>query len=134
MLLDLTADLKQRLATTESRCERLERQLEARRSGAAFLHHDSGIEERSGMLQGLVSRANAVLFPVDCISHSAMLLVKRICRQSGKRVLPSRSAGLASFCVALRYCAQRVSSDLPEQASDFLWQYACCLRRFSLCR
>jgi hypothetical protein len=32
MLLDLTADLKQRLATTESRCERLERQLEACRS------------------------------------------------------------------------------------------------------
>ena len=70
---------------------------------------------RGNDMQGLVSRANAVLFPVDCISHSAMLLVKRICRQSGKRVLPLRSAGLASFCVALRYCAQRVSSDLPEQ-------------------
>lgn len=77
----------------------------AERSGAAFLHHDGGIEERGGILQGLVSRADAVLFPVDCVSHSAMLLVKRICRQSGKPILPLRSGGLASFCSALNQCA-----------------------------
>ena len=77
----------------------------AERSGATFLHHDGGIEERGAILQGLVSRASAVLFPVDCVSHAAMLLVKRICRQSGKPILPLRSPGLASFCAALNQCA-----------------------------
>ena len=77
----------------------------AERSGALFLHHDGGIEERGALLQGLISRADAVLFPVDCVSHAAMSLVKRICRQSGKPIMPLRSAGLASFCAALNQCA-----------------------------
>lgn len=34
----------------------------AQRSGAIFLHHDGGIEERGGILQGLV--AGPVLFPI----------------------------------------------------------------------
>jgi len=71
------------------------------RAGAVFLYHDGGIEEREGLLPGLVSRADAVLFPVDCISHTAMLAVKRLCRQTGKRFVPLRSAGLAPFYAAL---------------------------------
>jgi hypothetical protein len=74
----------------------------AERCGANFLHHDGGIEERGGLLPGLVSRADAVLFPVDCVSHAAMSVVKRLCRQAGKPFLPLRSAGLAPFCAALR--------------------------------
>jgi hypothetical protein len=87
----------------------------AERSGATFLHHDGGVEERGGILQGLVSRADTVLFPVDCVSHAAMLLVKRICRHSGKPLLPLRGAGLASFCAALNHCATSTSSSLSEQ-------------------
>jgi hypothetical protein len=60
----------------------------AERSGAEFLHHDGGIEEREGLLPGLVSRADAVVFPVDCISHAAMSLVKRLCQQGGKPFVP----------------------------------------------
>jgi hypothetical protein len=186
ILTDIAADLRRRLATAETRCERLERQLRscrtaleaeritrikiekqdnelqeelaeveatlaeivetdgarpepprlsnltllyvggrqgqighlrqfAERSGATFLHHDGGVEERGGILQGLVSRADTVLFPVDCVSHAAMLLVKRICRHSGKPLLPLRSAGLASFCAALNHCATSTSSSLSEQ-------------------
>ena len=74
----------------------------AARAGADFLHHDGGVEEREGLLPGLVSRADAVMFPVDCISHAAMALVKRLCRQSGKPFIPLRSTGLAPFCAALR--------------------------------
>jgi hypothetical protein len=73
----------------------------AERSGALFLHHDGGIEERGGLLQGLISRADCVFFPVDCISHDAMSLIKRTCRQSAKPFLPLRGAGLAPFCAAL---------------------------------
>jgi Uncharacterized protein conserved in bacteria (DUF2325) len=69
--------------------------------GAAFLHHDGGIEEQSGLLAGLASRADLVLFPVDCVSHEAALMVKRLCRQAGKPFVPLRTAGQGSFLAAL---------------------------------
>jgi hypothetical protein len=74
----------------------------AERHGAVFLHHDGGIEERGGLLPGLVSRADAVLFPVNCVSHAAMLAVKRLCQQAEKPLLPLRSSGLAPFFAALQ--------------------------------
>jgi hypothetical protein len=74
----------------------------AERRGAVFLHHDGGVEERGGLLPGLVSRADAVLFPVDCVSHAAMLLVKKLCRQAEKPLLPLRSGGLAPFLAGLQ--------------------------------
>lgn len=77
----------------------------AERDGAALLHHDGGIEERGGLLPGLVSRADAVLFPVDCISHAAVAVLKRLCRQMEKPFLPLRSAGLAPFRAALKDAA-----------------------------
>jgi hypothetical protein len=71
------------------------------RLGATFLHHDGGIDDRSGLLAGLVSRADVVMFPVDCVSHDAARMVKRLCRQGAKPYLPLRSAGLTSFAAAL---------------------------------
>jgi hypothetical protein len=82
----------------------------AERAGAIFLYHDGGIEERGRLLAGLVSRADTVLFPVDCISHTAMLLLKRLCRQASKKFVPLRGAGLAPFCAALSYAALRVAA------------------------
>jgi hypothetical protein len=73
----------------------------AERAGAILLHHDGGIEERNGLLQGHISRADAVLFPVDCVSHTAMSLIKRLCRQSGKPFLPLRGPGRTPFYAAL---------------------------------
>jgi hypothetical protein len=69
---------------------------------AELLHHDGGMEERKGLLAGLVSCADAVFFPVDCISHDAAGALKRLCRQAGKPYVPLRSAGLTSFIAALR--------------------------------
>lgn len=69
--------------------------------GADFLHHDGGIEDQLDLLPGLASRADLVLFPVDCVSHDAVLTVKRLCRHAGKRYLPLRSAGVSSFLAAL---------------------------------
>jgi hypothetical protein len=71
------------------------------RLGVEFLHHDGGIEDRGGLLAGLVSRADLVMFPVDCVSHDAALAVKRLCRQSDKPYLPLRSGGASSFLAAL---------------------------------
>jgi hypothetical protein len=72
------------------------------RLGAHFLHHDGGVDDRSGLLGGLVSRADLVVFPVDCVSHEAVTLVKRLCRQMEKPYVPLRSNGMASFAAALR--------------------------------
>lgn len=69
--------------------------------GAALLHHDGGIEHHPDLLAGLTSRADVVMFPVDCVSHDAALMVKRLCRQAGKRFIPLRSAGATSFLAAL---------------------------------
>jgi hypothetical protein len=69
--------------------------------GAQFVHHDGGVEERSGALAGLVSRADIVMFPIDCVSHEAALGVKRLCRQAAKPYMPLRSTGLTSFMAAL---------------------------------
>ena len=71
-------------------------------NGGVLLDHDGGVEHNSALLPGLVSRAEAVLFPVDCISHTAAGQVKRLCREAGKEFLPLRTASLASFLAATR--------------------------------
>jgi hypothetical protein len=71
-------------------------------SGASFVHHDGGIEHHLNLLAGLTSQANLVVFPVDCISHHAAQLAKQLCRQTGKRFIPLRSASATSLLAALR--------------------------------
>jgi len=73
----------------------------AEQSGIELLHHDGGIEDRTGLLAGLISRADAACFPVDCVSHEAVGTVKRLCRHAGKPYLPLRSHGLGSLIVGL---------------------------------
>jgi hypothetical protein len=73
----------------------------ATRLGGTLLSHDGGIEDSSTLLPGLVSQANAVLFPVDCVSHQAAVQVKRLCLAAGKPFKPLRTASLASFLAAI---------------------------------
>jgi hypothetical protein len=75
----------------------------ATQAGAAFLHHDGGIEHHLNLLGGLTSQADLVMFPVDCISHHAAHAVKQLCRQAGKRFIPLRSASATSLLAALRH-------------------------------
>ena len=66
-----------------------------------FLHHDGGVEMSMSELAGAVSKADAVVFPTDCVSHKAMLVVKQLCRQSMKPYVPLRTSGVASFVFGL---------------------------------
>jgi uncharacterized protein DUF2325 len=66
-----------------------------------LLHHDGGIEHNAALIPGLVSRADMVVFPVDCISHEAAIAVKRSCRLMGKRYVPLRTSSLACLLAAL---------------------------------
>lgn len=66
-----------------------------------LLLHDGGIEDNLSLLPAMVGRVSWAIFPVDCISHSASDMVKRLCRENGKPYLPVRSASLASFAAAI---------------------------------
>ena len=71
------------------------------RTGARFLHHDGGIEHSSGLLPGLVGRADRVFFPTDCVSHEAAAAIKRACRLTRKIYEPLRTASLTCLISAL---------------------------------
>ena len=66
-----------------------------------FLHHDGGVEKSMSELAGAVSKADAVVFPTDYVSHKATLAVKQLCRQSMKPYVPLRTSGVASFVFGL---------------------------------
>jgi hypothetical protein len=83
----------------------------AEQSNATFLYHDGGIEDRSGLLEAQVARADLTLFPVDCVSHNAVAVVKRVSRSCSKPYLALRSSGLTSFAAALRCIAAEQSRD-----------------------
>lgn len=70
--------------------------------GATFLHHDGGVENHPNLLPGLTSRCDFALFPVNCISHDAANMLKSLCRQTGKRFIPLRSASATSLLAALQ--------------------------------
>lgn len=84
------------------------------RLGATFLYHDGGVEKHTRLLPGLISQADVVLFPVDCISHDAVHAVKLLCRQLGKRFVPLRSASATSLLAAL----SRPEVVRPADAAD----------------
>jgi len=76
------------------------RRLVEDRNGA-FIHHDGGIDDSIPRLRGLLGRADAVLFPVDCVSHMAQDELKKLCRRWEKPFVPVRRSGLAAFLTAL---------------------------------
>jgi hypothetical protein len=75
------------------------------RCAGELLHHDGGVDDNIAGLPGLVSRADLILFPADCVSHEAMWSVKRLAAQLGKPYRPMRTASLAAFTHALREMA-----------------------------
>jgi len=66
-----------------------------------FEHHDGGVEESRTNLHCLLSKADMVFCPIDCISHAACLKVKRFCKQNAKAFIPLRSSGLSAFAKKL---------------------------------
>ena len=78
-----------------------------------FLHHDGGIERSLAELARAVSKADAVVFPTDCVSHNAALKVKRLCDQTMKPYVPLRTSGIASFVAVVRD-----GLEMPENVHD----------------
>ena len=72
-----------------------------------FSHHDGGIDDNIGRLGGVLSQADVVLCPVDCVSHGACLKAKALCKQAAKPFVPLRTAGLSSFVAGLHEAVGR---------------------------
>jgi hypothetical protein len=70
-------------------------------AGGAFMHHDGGKEIAKSRLPNMIGKADAVLCPVDCVSHDACLSVKRHCKQSNKPYFMMRGSGLSSLAKSL---------------------------------
>jgi hypothetical protein len=85
------------------------------RTGAHFLHHDGGIEHSATLLPGLVSRADLTVFPVDCVSHTAVASVKRSCRQTGKPYVPLRTSSLTALLSALSSVRQACEPAIADE-------------------
>jgi Uncharacterized protein conserved in bacteria (DUF2325) len=80
------------------------------RLNGLLIHHSGGTEESTASLPGFISRAQAVLFPVDCVSHTAMFELKRLCKQAGKPYLPLRTASIAALLAGLEGLHARLRS------------------------
>ncbi len=71
------------------------------KQGGIFLHHDGGKEDSRQQLPKVLCSADAVVCPVDCVSHDACKKVKKICKQYSKPFVMMRSSGLSSLAKSL---------------------------------
>jgi ElaB/YqjD/DUF883 family membrane-anchored ribosome-binding protein len=72
------------------------RQLVENKEGT-FLHHDGGMEQSSQELSNLLSKADLVVFPMDCVSHKAYFQLKKACKKQDKPYMTLNSSGVSSF-------------------------------------
>ena len=68
---------------------------------AQFLHHDGGQEDSLHRIEELIEGCDAVICPVDCISHGACRMAKTICHRLNKRFLPIPTASRSGLERAL---------------------------------
>ena len=73
----------------------------ARKFGCDLVCHDGGVEQSPHRLYSLLSAADAVVCPVDCVSHEACTLVKRACKNCVKPLVFSSSSGLGGLARSL---------------------------------
>jgi hypothetical protein len=92
-------------------------------AGGEFVVHDGGVEDRKGLLAAALPGADLVVFPVDCIDHDSMNMLKRVCERYQVDYYPLRSASVASFIELVA----RVHSD-PEPLENARPPSAFCLR------
>jgi hypothetical protein len=68
---------------------------------AILLVHDGGLEDSTHRIEELVGGCDAVVCPIDCVSHGACKLAKVLCRRFNKPFLPISSASRSGFERAL---------------------------------
>jgi len=71
-----------------------------------FLYHDGGREDSRQRLTTMLGKADAVICPVSCVSHSATHKIKKICTRKEKKMIWIKSPSLAAFNTALHEVKQ----------------------------
>ncbi|MCW9034656.1 MAG: DUF2325 domain-containing protein [Rhodospirillales bacterium] len=84
-----------------------------------FVHHDGGLGDGQARLEGALSKADAVIFPVDCVSHNATRDIKRYCKQTMKPFVPLPTSGLASFTRGLHDTVEMLAAEGSEVGMDY---------------
>ncbi len=71
------------------------------RYNGRFIHHDGGKEDSRHYLSSVLPRADAVLCPLDCISHDAVRRIKQFCNRHGKPLIMLPRGSLSAFAQGL---------------------------------
>lgn len=66
-------------------------------SGGCFLIYRGDLQEKISYLPTLLTRADAVICPVDCVNHAIYFAVKRYCMRFGKPCAMLERSGLPTF-------------------------------------
>ncbi|MFT4730448.1 MAG: hypothetical protein ACI9UN_004974 [Granulosicoccus sp.] len=67
-----------------------------------FLHHDGGRETCPHRISELVSQADVVMCPTDCVSHGAMEKARALCAKQNKPIVFMQRASLSTFTRSLQ--------------------------------
>jgi hypothetical protein len=80
----------------------------------AFFHHDGGIEDSLHRIEEMIEGCDAVICPVDCVSHRACLMAKSICQRLHRRFLPIATSSRSGFERALEQLSTEPSASTNE--------------------
>jgi len=70
-------------------------------SNGRFIHHDGGREDSRHQLGSMLPQADAVICPLDCVSHDAVRRVKRFCNRYDKTLILLPRGSLSAFTQGL---------------------------------
>lgn len=86
------------------------------RCNGELICHDGGLEDNRARLAALLPRADAVVCPLDCVSHDAYQRVKRFCKQYAKRLILLPTASLSAFARGLQEIGPVAQNGSPHPA------------------
>ncbi|MGR3906689.1 DUF2325 domain-containing protein [Burkholderia sp. SR8] len=85
-------------------------------AGGELTLHDGSIEDRKGLLANALPGANMVVFPVDCVDHDSVNLLKRMCERHQIAYYPLRTASVASFVELIGRLDAHAREAMPRDA------------------
>jgi hypothetical protein len=71
------------------------------RCNGELVRHDGGLEDSRARLETLLASADAVICPLDSVSHDASVRTKRFCKQHAKPCVMLKGSGVGAFAQAL---------------------------------
>lgn len=77
------------------------------RFNGSFARHDGGIEDSRQRLEPMLAAADAVVCPLDCVSHDACRRAKRFCKRHGKPCILLPGSSISAFATAVESVARQ---------------------------